>query len=94
MALPLRLGTETIGALDIQSTEPNAFSDEDMAVFTTLADQVAVAIQNSRLLTQSQNALRELEEAYAEQAGRTWKGFAREQAISGYMFDGASKPNR
>jgi len=88
MALPLRLGPEVVGALDIQSTETNAFSNEDMPVFTTLADQVSVAIQNARLLEQAQNALREVEEAYAEQAGRAWRSFSKKQAFSGFIFDG------
>ena len=93
MALPLRLGAEYIGALDIQSTEANAFSTEDMSVFTTLTDQIALAIQNARLLTQAQSTLREVEEAYAEQTGRAWRDFTKKQAISGYHYDGTdSKP--
>jgi len=88
MALPLRLGSEYIGALDIQSTEANAFSTEDMSVFTTLADQIAVAIQNARLLLKSQSALRDVEEAYAEQTGQAWQNFMKTQVISGYHYDG------
>ena len=88
MAVPLRLGTEIIGALDIQSIEANAFSTDDMHVFNTLADQVSIAIQNARLLEQAQTALREVEEAYAEQTGQAWKGFSSKQVISGYRFDG------
>jgi GAF domain-containing protein len=93
MALPLRLGSEYIGALDIQSTKENAFSNEDIAVFTTLADQIAIAIQNANLLKQAQSALREVEEAYAEQTGRTWREFTKNQPVLGYRYDGAeSKP--
>ena len=88
MALPLRLGSEYTGALDIQSTEANAFSTEDMSVFTTLADQIAVAIQNARLLLKSQSALRDVEEAYAEQTGQAWQNFMKTQTISGYHYDG------
>ena len=93
MAIPLRLGAKIIGALDIQSVETNAFSAEDMPVFTTLADQVAVAIQNAQLLNQAQTALREVEDTYAEQTGQAWKAFSSKQSISGYRFDGIdSKP--
>lgn len=88
MAIPLRIGSETIGVLDIQSTEWNAFSNDDMPVFTTLADQVAVAIQNARLLAQTQTALHEVEEAYSERARLDWKDFAQSQFIQGYRFDG------
>jgi len=89
MALPLRLGPEYIGALDIQSTEENAFSTADMPVFTTLADQVAIAIQNSRLLTQAQSALHEVEEAYAQQTGQSWEKYSKLQPTTGYHFDGS-----
>ncbi|NIS83186.1 MAG: GAF domain-containing protein, partial [Anaerolineales bacterium] len=50
MALPLRSGEEIIGALDVQSTEANAFTEEDLMVLQTMSDQLAVAIENARLL--------------------------------------------
>ncbi len=50
LALPLWSGDEIIGALDVQSTDPNAFEDEDVIVLQTMADQLAVAIQNARLI--------------------------------------------
>ncbi len=52
MALPLRAGDRVIGALDVQSTEPNAFSQEDIMVLQTMADQLAIAIENTRLIAQ------------------------------------------
>jgi GAF domain-containing protein len=50
IALPLRSGNLIIGALDVQSTEPNAFSEDDLIVLQTMADQLAVAIENARLI--------------------------------------------
>jgi GAF domain-containing protein/HAMP domain-containing protein len=50
IALPLRSGTLIIGALDVQSTESNAFSEDDLIVLQTMADQLAVAIENARLI--------------------------------------------
>ncbi len=47
MALPLKVGERVLGALDVQSTEPAAFSDEDIAVLQLAADQVAVAVDNA-----------------------------------------------
>ena len=49
LALPLISRGEAIGALTIQSTEEAAFSDEDVAVLQTMADQLANAIANARL---------------------------------------------
>jgi GAF domain-containing protein/HAMP domain-containing protein len=50
LALPLRAGERVIGALDVQSTEPNAFDENDVVVLQTMADQVAIALENARLL--------------------------------------------
>jgi len=49
LALPLRIGDEIIGVLDIQSEQPAAFSDDDQKVLQTLANQIAIAIRNVRL---------------------------------------------
>jgi GAF domain-containing protein len=57
MALPLIAGGEILGVLDIQSVEANAFSDEDIPTLQVLADQLSIAVQNARLLLNSQEAL-------------------------------------
>jgi signal transduction histidine kinase/CheY-like chemotaxis protein len=49
MGLPLKVREQVIGVLDVQSTEEAAFSDEDVGVLQTLADQLAGAIANARL---------------------------------------------
>src|SRR3990172_601961 len=48
-AVPLQVGGTVLGALDVQSTKPGAFSAEDIEVLQTLADQLSAAIQNARL---------------------------------------------
>ncbi|MFP4394157.1 MAG: GAF domain-containing protein [Anaerolineales bacterium] len=64
MALPLVSREEVIGAMTIQSTQVNAFSDQDIEILQTLADQIATAIQNAELFDQSQMALSETETLY------------------------------
>ncbi|MBN1217771.1 MAG: GAF domain-containing protein [Anaerolineae bacterium] len=64
MALPLISREEVIGALTVQSVERGAFSDEDIILLQTMADQVANAIQNARFFTQTQAALAETETLY------------------------------
>ena len=61
IALPLLVRNKVLGVLDIQSDKPEAFSTEDMDVLETLANQVAVAIDNAQLLDESQAAFRQLE---------------------------------
>jgi signal transduction histidine kinase/CheY-like chemotaxis protein len=49
MAMPLLIGAELLGVLDIQHERRDAFDAEDKAVLLALADQVAIAIRNARL---------------------------------------------
>jgi DNA-binding LacI/PurR family transcriptional regulator/GAF domain-containing protein len=56
LALPLVSRGQAIGALTIQSTQEAAFSDEDISVLQTMADQLANVIQNARLFEEQQRA--------------------------------------
>jgi serine phosphatase RsbU (regulator of sigma subunit)/putative methionine-R-sulfoxide reductase with GAF domain len=51
LAVPLRFGDRTIGVLDVQSAAANRFSESDLFVMRTLADQIAVAIESARAFT-------------------------------------------
>jgi GAF domain-containing protein len=72
LAVPLKVVGQVIGVLDVQSDLPAAFSEEDIAIMEIVADQLAVAIQNARLLEQSQLALREVERLYTQRAADLW----------------------
>lgn len=52
-AVPLQVAGRVLGALDVQSTRPNAFRPEDLEILQTLADQLSAAIQNARLAQES-----------------------------------------
>lgn len=86
MALPLRSGNEVIGALDIQSVEQNAFTQEDIEVLEALADQVSLAIQNTRLFDQTKRLLSESEAIQKQYQKDTWGRLAREQKLTGYKY--------
>jgi len=87
MALPLRARGEIIGALDVQSKEPAAFSDEDMAVLQTLADQVAMAISNARLFQQAQESLEVERRAYGELSRQAWRELIHIRPDLGFVSD-------
>lgn len=50
LTAPIRLGERTIGAIVVQSLAPAAFDDDDLFTVRTIAGQVAVALENARLL--------------------------------------------
>lgn len=72
LALPLTMGRRLLGVLDIQSDQTGAFRLDDVPVLQSLADQVAIAIQNASLY-QGEKSRRQLTEALYE-AGRAISG--------------------
>jgi len=87
MALPLQAHGEIIGALDVQSQEPEAFSEEDVAVLQTMADQVALAISNTRLFQQAQEGLEAARRAYSELSRQAWQDLLRARSSPGQRYD-------
>ncbi|MBN2304580.1 MAG: GAF domain-containing protein [Anaerolineae bacterium] len=61
LAIPLLAGNDLIGVLDVQSERAGHFTNEDVRIQTTLATQVAIAVQNARLFTESAQRLAILE---------------------------------
>jgi GAF domain-containing protein len=93
IALPLKVGEVVIGVLDIQSVEPNAFTEEDVSALLILADQAAIAIQNAHSSEQVEEALRRAEVASQQLTGKAWKGYLETIEQRGYRYDGV-KPER
>lgn len=86
MALPLKIELRVIGALDIQSTESNSFSEDDVNLFTTLADQISVAINNNLLLADTQKALAEAQGLHRQYLNQEWSRRASDAASSRYKY--------
>ncbi|MBN2303811.1 MAG: SpoIIE family protein phosphatase, partial [Anaerolineae bacterium] len=54
MAVPIRIGGHVLGVFDIQSTAPDAFTEDDVALIQALADTVAIAVRNATLFANEQ----------------------------------------
>lgn len=91
LVLPLRVGNDIIGALDLQSMKPEAFAEDETEVLETIANQIAVAIdnallyadaqekarENQRLYEQASTSLREIERLNQELMGGAWTEYLR-----------------
>jgi len=86
MALPLLYGKNIVGVLDVQSKKKNAFNKDDLDIFSTLANQIAIAIENTRQLERTQNALAEIEEVSKKFIRQEWTQLAKKQRIIGYRY--------
>ena len=93
MALPLVASGQILGALDVQSTESFAITNEDIASLSILADQVSIAIENARLYETTRKSLEHTESAYRQYVQNEWARFVREEKLNGYHYsNGASHP--
>jgi len=89
MAIPLKVQNSLIGVLDVQSDQPQAFHDDDVAITQLMADQLATAIERARLLQQVEQNLNELEQAYGNFTREGWRALGQSGLLSnaGYRFD-------
>lgn len=88
MALPLYSGGRLFGALDIQSREAAAFTNEDIIVLRVLADQVSMAVNNALLFEQLQTSVDAERRAYGEVSRRAWRDLLRPGREWGYRLSG------
>lgn len=101
-AFPLRLGNNVIGALDMQSKDAGAFAEGDIPIFQSMADQIAIAIDNARLFDeietraheneklvgQANDALREVERLNRQLTAQSWSNYVADNVdISGASYD-------
>jgi GAF domain-containing protein/HAMP domain-containing protein len=57
LGIPLRIGDTVIGALDVQSTIPYAFTADDITILQVITDQIAIAVENARLFSTTRDYL-------------------------------------
>ncbi|HSL42768.1 MAG TPA: GAF domain-containing protein [Anaerolineales bacterium] len=86
VALPLKARGETIGVLDVQSTQAGAFSSEDLEVLSTLASQVSIALENARLLTEARAAYMQVQEVYNEFTRAEWSRTISQTEQPGFRY--------
>ncbi len=86
-AIPLRSRGRILGALSIHSAVPAAFDQETITLLQTIADQVAVALDNAALFAESQESLNLLQRLYGEAQAEGWAELVRLQGQLGYRSD-------
>ncbi len=89
VVLPLKVGDQIIGALDVRSTDSAVFGQDDVAVLQIVADQLAVAIEKAHLLHEMEQTVHELEAAYGRYTQESWRAFVQSAGQPyGYRYRG------
>jgi PAS domain S-box-containing protein len=91
LAVPMLLGNSVLGVLDVQANRAGTFTNEDVRVQTILASQIATALQNARLLAQSEKARHELSQLTRRLTREGWENYLTTSATDkvGYFYNEA-----
>ncbi len=86
-ALPLVSRGRVLGAITVQSAEEAAFDADTLTVLQTMADQVAVALDNAYLFREAEDALETARRAHAEATREAWTEMLRFRPKVGFHSD-------
>jgi len=86
LALPIISGDLVLGALSVQSDQPEAFDDEDIIVLQGVADNLSTAIENARLFRQTEINLQEIRKLHQQYLGDVWAQVIENQDNLRYEF--------
>ncbi len=87
LVVPLAVGERIIGALELHSTKENTFSIQDVDTYQNMANQVAIAIENSRLFREAQQSLAEMNATQRQYLQGAWSSLASEQNLEYELGD-------
>ena len=91
LALPILSGEDLIGAITIQSVEPEAFDQDDVTLLQGIADSLSIALHNAQLFTQLQESLSEIQNLHRQYLAQTWSKLPRSQPLD-FTFEDPNAP--
>ena len=86
IALPLKIGDDIIGVLDIQSMRKSFFTESETKTFESLANQVAIAIENAHQADITQEALEEARAVSRQYIHQAWTQLGAAQRQQSYRY--------
>ncbi len=86
LAIPMVVGETRVGVFNVQSDFVDHFSEEDIRIHTTLAEQMALAWQNAQYFERSERALSELNTLMRRMTREGWDSYLTDTARDGQEF--------
>ncbi|MBI9048387.1 MAG: GAF domain-containing protein [Anaerolineaceae bacterium] len=87
LSIPILSKNTILGAISIQSTKESAFDDDDVLIFQGIADNIATALENSRLFIQNQRDLEEILALNKQFLEQTWANIIPKEETLSYTFE-------
>ena len=90
LAIPLSVGGNLLGVVDMQAIEPGTFNEENVRVFESMATQIAGALQSNNALGEAAQAIRRADELNRRLTRENWEGYLGRAASGervGYQYD-------
>ncbi|MBP6177397.1 MAG: GAF domain-containing protein [Anaerolineales bacterium] len=93
IVIPLAVGERVIGALEMHSTRENAFQQQDIDTYLNMANEVAIALENSRLFREAQQSLSEMRATQRQYLQSAWATLTSEQDLEYSIGEKDSQEN-
>ena len=87
IAIPLIVGEVVLGALEMHSTKSNAFSLQEVGTFQSMANGIAVALENSHLFREAQQSLFEMRASQRQYIQGAWSSLTADQTLEYALGD-------
>ncbi len=87
LAMPIVSRNVTIGALSLQSEKESAFNENDIVAFQSMADSLAVALENANLFQEARSNLKEIQGLNRIYLQRSWGRTVETQGALEYKFE-------
>lgn len=87
LALPITTGNQTIGAMSVQSVNPEAFDEDDITMLQSISDGLGIALDNARLFHQFEESLGEIQQLNRRYLAESWTNIWAEEEqrpVAGY----------
>jgi len=92
LAIPIRVGNQTNGAISVQSSLPEAFDENDIVVYENIANSLAIALENASLFDQFESSLKEIQQLNRQYTTDSWKNIWVEEEASQRIAEKGSLP--
>lgn len=94
IAMPLIVGDTVLGALEMHATKANAFSPQDIEAYQNMANEIAIALENSRLFLRGQQSLSEMRATQRQYLQGAWQSLTDHRRLDYALGDNDSDDNK